>query len=80
MKRCEGCDIILGGLYEPSKENPNRCTDCVDFEIRIKKVCLCGKNIYDRYPIEYYKRHGNYCLKCISEINEGIRRGKEHRR
>jgi len=77
--RCEGCDIKLGGLILASTQNPNRCEDCLTMENRVATQCLCGRDIFSRNPIEYYKKHGNLCMICIDQVNQMGRQRIKHR-
>jgi len=69
---CEICEVYLGSLVQASVENPKRCEDCLFFEKRIKKICWCGREIFDRDPVQYYIKHGNFCFNCIKEVNQAI--------
>lgn len=76
--KCQGCDIKLGGLCNASAENPKRCDSCLHFEDRIKKECACGKKIDTKNRVQYYKSFGNFCEKCMDEVNWAIL-NKKHR-
>ncbi len=78
--KCEGCEIILGGLCNPSKENPLRCEACLHLEDNITNRCkICEVTIIDLNPVKYYKQHGNFCFECLSGINQGVKNRIKHK-
>ena len=68
--KCKVCECLFF-LSTRSEINPDRCTNCENYEEKMSEFCPCGNII--ELNLTRYRTRGNICNVCMEELNYHLR-------